>query len=141
MTGVSSGSRMWRKTCHGPAPSTRATSTTSRSIDCRPASSRMATRGVSFQTSATITIHIARSLSESHGWYAWSTPVWVSNALSAPYSALSIHRHMSALTMVGSAQGRITSVRSNHRQRSGWSISRASPMPNPSSSAVVTIVK
>ena len=61
--------------------------------------------------------------------------------MSAPYSALSIQRHIRALTMVGSAHGRMTIVRSSHRPRSGWSISSARAKPERSSSAVETTVK
>ena len=68
-------------------------------------------------------------------------PSWVSSALSAPYSALSIQRHISAFTMVGSAQGRMMIVRSNHRPRNGWSMSSASASPNAELEHVETTVK
>ncbi len=63
-----SGRTMWRNSWSGPAPSTWATSTTSRSTLWSAASRRIAHSGVIFQTSAMITIHIAVSLFDSHGW-------------------------------------------------------------------------
>ena len=54
---------------------------------------------------------------------------------------LSILRHISALTIVGTAHGRMTRDRSSQRRRIGWSMSMARPRPRLSSRAVVTIVK
>ncbi len=68
-------------------------------------------------------------------------PDWVSSALRAPYDPLSIHRHMRALTIVGSAHGRMTIERSSQRKRICWSMSIASPSPRLNSSAVVATVK
>jgi hypothetical protein len=77
----------------------------------------------------------------SHERYPWASPNWVSTALSTPYSVLRISRHIAPLTMVGSAQGRITIDRNSHRNRSGAASSNASPMPKSSSAAVETTVK
>ncbi len=88
-----------------------------------------------------ITIHIAVEGFDSHCWYESISPVWVSRAFRAPYSALSIQRHMSALTIVGSAHGRMTSERRSQRSRSGWSMRRARAIPSTSSIAVEATVK
>jgi hypothetical protein len=65
----------------------------------------------------------------------------VRTALAAPYWALKIDRHIAPLTIVGSAQGRITTARNSQRSRMGAASRNASPRPRISSSAVETTVK
>ena len=45
---------------------------------------RIAQKGVIFQTSARITIHIAVVSWDSQGTYSCRAPIWVSSALSEP---------------------------------------------------------
>ena len=55
-TGLSSGSVMFRKTCHGPAPSMRAASWGSSGSDCSAARISTVNHGVHSQTSVITTM-------------------------------------------------------------------------------------